>query len=154
MLVALSVAALGMGDSSRVAEAVKYAKTVLLVKSVLQDDGQIHSYVKEVWRAGAEATPPLIGDEYGRTHPFNPRIRSKVQLSDMIVFEFGMDRPGGLPNSFRVSVTERGWVPSLPEEVSDFDDDGRVTRRSEEPMSMDAIRWAVKKTKPEKPTGT
>lgn len=129
-------------------QAVKYAQSVVLVKRVIQDN-QIYSYVKEVWRSGADATPPPVGSEYGRPTPYESQMRFPER--DAIVFEFGTDPSKGLPNTMRIPVTEKRRVPTFPEEVPVLNDDGTVRRMTEEPMHVDDVRSRVKKTKPGKP---
>jgi hypothetical protein len=142
---ALVAANLGLAELPTPEQAVKHAKSVVLVKQVIRDN-QIHSYVKEVWRSGPDATtPPPVGSEYGRPHPYRPSMR--FPECDAIVFDFGADRVSALPNILRIVVNEERRVPFFLEAVAVRDDAGTIKRITEEPMTADEVRRKIKKTK-------
>lgn len=125
-------------------QAVQHATSVVLVERAVMDN-QIHSYVKEVWRSSPGEAVPAVGAEYGRPTPCSPAVRF---ADDMIVFEFGPDRPADLPPSWRVNVTDKKSVPVFLEEVPVFNDAGVVTRTRQEAMRLSDVRRKVKKTTP------
>ena len=108
-------------------EALDYAKSVVWVKRVVEG-GKIHSYVKEIWRFDAKAgTPPAVGSEFGIAMPYNSMM--KFPERDGIVFNFGSDRPKGLPMGWGIQVAESGMVFPFH-------------------MNVDSVRSAVKSTDP------
>ncbi len=133
-------------------QALEYARTVVLVRRVVHDN-QIDSYVKEVWRWGTGAgTLPPAGSSYGMPMPYDPRLRFPER--DAIVFEFGANRPKGLPTGWRIPVTREGLVPMFEKVtyeraglrwIGDADTVGYAVR---EPMTVDEVRKAVENTKP------
>jgi hypothetical protein len=126
-LAALAMATVLFGKPPTPQQALEYAKSVVLVKRVVQDN-QIRAYVKEVWRfdTGAGAPPP-VGSEYGDAMPLDPRMQYPER--DGIVFWFGDDRPKGMPIMWRIPVMEDGLVHP-------FD------------MDVDEVRAAVRRTNP------
>jgi len=149
---ALVSATIGFGDPPTPEQALEYARSVVLVKRVVQGN-QIHSYVKEIWRSGTDVgTPPPVGSSYGMPLPYDAPMRFPER--DAIVFEFGADRPKGFPNRWGVTVMEQGLVSQF-QKVSyertglrGMNDMDTIARAVSEAMSVDEVRQAVKNTKP------
>jgi hypothetical protein len=114
---ALVMATIGFGEPPTPNQALEYAKSVVLVKRVVQEN-QVHQYVIEVWRFDANAgTPPPVGSEDRNPMPYDPRNQHPER--DGIVFTFGQDRPKGLPNGWIIPVMENGMVPPFEMDVND-----------------------------------
>lgn len=147
-LAIVGFAPLGLGQSLAREDALHYAKSVVLASQVLDlKDNQIHSYVKEVWRADPDAeSVPAIGSEYGR--PKRYRAGMKHPELDWIIFEFGADRPVRLPRTWGISVDAKGLVPSFLEKVPVSTWESDLTRWEDAPMHVDDVRRLVKKTTP------
>jgi hypothetical protein len=117
------------GEPTMPQQALKYAKSVVLVKRVVKDN-QVYSYVKEVWRLDPNTgTPPQVGSEYGHPMPNYSAHVSRVAERDAIVFKFGADCPKELPAGWTIQVVENGMVTPFE-------------------MDVDDVRTAVKETKP------
>lgn len=153
VVAALVITTIGFGSPPTPQQALEYAKSVVLVKRVVQDN-HIRSYVKEVWRFGSDAEmPPPAGSDYGKAMPYDSRMRFPER--DAIVFNFGADRPEGLPTMWAIPVTEEGLVSAFQKDV-DFgrkglrgvDDVDTISDVRGEPMSVDEVRNAVRSTKP------
>lgn len=148
-IAALLITTIGFGSQPTQQQALDYAKSVVLVKRVVQGD-HIHAYVKEVWRLSSDVeTPPVVGSEYGEAIPYDSRMKNPER--DAIVFGFGSDRPKGLTMTWRIQVNEHGEVPSFTKEEY-FD---RLVQTSGAPlfdtrlvpMTMAEVRKAVKKAR-------
>lgn len=144
---ALVLATISLSAPPTPEEALEYATSVVLVKRALHDN-QIYSYVKEVWRFGSHTeTLPPVGLSYGTPMTYDPRMRFVER--DAIVFEFGADRPKGLPNSWRIPVTEKGLVPGFQKQSYDrvglrgAGDVDTIAQEVSEPMNVDEVRKAV-----------
>lgn len=132
-------------------EALKYAKSVVLVKRQVQGE-QIRSYVKEVWRfEPGDENPPPIGSEYGRPMPYDARMR--FPECDAVVFKFGANSPGASRRTWTLTVNDKGQV--LPFEKESFDrvwgpdEVGSTLVWKREGMTVDELRNQVKNTRSE-----
>jgi len=146
----LAIATLGLGAMPTPNQSVKYATSVLLLQRIIQGQ-ELHSYVKEVWRSPDAAAAPAVGTEYGRVTPYLPEMKNPE--CEVLVFEFGLDRPAGFPNSWSTTVTKNRRVPLFTEEVQVVDNEGLVRRTTQEAMHVEDVRARVKRNnpKPEKP---
>jgi len=132
-------------------QALRNAKSVVLVKRVVQGD-QVHSFLKEVWRSksGAQTLPP-IGTDYGSPFPYDSRMR--LPERDAIIFEFGADRPTGLPTTWILLVNDAGRVspfekPSYERQgLRGAGDTDNIPVLSGEAMTVDELRQAVRDAK-------
>jgi len=117
-LAALVIVSIGFGGPPMPQQAFDYAKSVVLVKRVVEDN-QIHSYVKEVWRfdptAGAR---PEVGAEYGKPTPYVAQMRYPER--DGIVFILGENRPKGVTGWWGIQVMEDGMVYPFRMNVADL----------------------------------